>query len=336
MPIIRQEHHKAFANRRKPCNMTVVMNITIHPDATPWLLLIFSLPSKKGSERVGIWRKLQKYGTLSLRNSGYVLPTSPTNHERFEWLAASIRGSKGEASVLQVRSIDDLPNEVLKQRFREERKADYMALIREVQAFKRADPTSPAQLARLKRRLNEIIEIDFFESALRGKAQEALLQAERPVTPAPRPGKGRLARADYRNRLWLTRPRPGIDRIAAAWLIKSFIDPKAIFIFDTDADSHPDAVPFDMYQGRGFGHEGENCTFETIVHRFAIRDKKVGLIAKAIHDADVEDDKYGRNEGIVVNQILKGWANQGIADEELMRRGMEVIEGLYRSTSERS
>ena len=309
------------------------MDITAKRDATPWLLLIFSLPSKKGSERVGIWRKLRKYGTLSLRNSGYVLPNSPANQERFEWIAASIRGSKGEASVLQVRSIDDLPNEVLKERFREERKPDYMAMIREVQAFKRADSATPAQLARLKRRLNEIVEIDFFDSPLRGKAQEALLQAERPVTPAARPGKGRVAKADYQNRLWLTRPRPGIDRSASAWLIKRFIDPKAIFIFDTDAGAHPDAVPFDMYQSGGFGHEGENCTFETLVDRFGIRDKKVGLIARAIHDADIEDDKYGRNEGIVIDEVLNGWASQGINDEELMRRGMDVIEGLYGSIS---
>lgn len=309
------------------------MNITPQKDATPWLLLIFSLPAKKGSERVSIWRKLRKYGTLSLRNSGYVLPNNPANQERFEWLAASIRGFKGEASVLQVRSIDDLPNEVLKERFRDERKPDYSAFIREVQGVKHSDPASSAQLARLKRRLNEIVEIDFFESPLRGKAQEALLRAERLTLPAAGPGKGRVSKADYLNRLWLTRPQPGIDRTASGWLIRRFIDPKAVFIFDTDSGAHPDAVPFDMYQSGGFAHEGESCTFEALCNRFGIRDKRVSLIAKAIHDADIEDDKYGRNEGIVINQVLKGWASQGISDEELMRRGMDVIEGLYRSIS---
>lgn len=307
------------------------MDITRERNLAPWLLLIFSLPSKKGTERVGIWRKLQKYGALSLRNSGYLLPNNPANQERFEWLAASIRGFKGQASVLQVRSIDDLPHETLKERFRDERNPDYAAVIREIQAVKHSDPGSSAQLARLKRRLGEIIEIDFFESPLRGKAQEALLRAERPIPRATRPGKGRVATEDYQNRLWLTRPRPGIDRTASGWLIKRFIDPKAVFIFDSDASAHPDAVPFDMYQSGGFGHEGENCTFEHLCSRFGIRDKKVGLIAKAIHDADLEDDKYGRQEGIVINQVLKGWAGQGINDEELMRRGMDVIEGLYRS-----
>src|SRR5947208_768847 len=108
------------------------MNITSRRGAVPWLLLIFSLPSKQGSERVGVWRKLQKYGTLPLRNSGYVLPNTPVNQERLEWLATAIRGFKGEASVLQVRAIDDLPDDVLKGKFREERKSDYLEVIREL------------------------------------------------------------------------------------------------------------------------------------------------------------------------------------------------------------
>src|SRR5258707_7165129 len=112
------------------------MNITSTQESARWLLLIFSLPSKKASQRVGIWRKLQKYGTLSLRNSGYVLPNIPVNQERLEWLATAIRGFKGEASVLQVQAIDDLPADMLKERFREERKTVYTALIREIQQLK--------------------------------------------------------------------------------------------------------------------------------------------------------------------------------------------------------
>ena len=49
-------------------------------------------------------------------------------------------------------------------------------------------------------------------------------------------------------RLWLTRPPPRIDRVASGWLITRFIDLKVVFIFDSDADPHPDSVPFDMYQ----------------------------------------------------------------------------------------
>lgn len=308
-----------------------VMNITSTRRAAPWLLLIFSLPSKKGSERVGVWRKLQKYGTLPLRNSGYVLPNTPVNQERFEWLATTIRGFKGEASVLQVRAIDDLPDDALKGKFREERKSDYVQVIRELQSLKSAQPGFSAQLSRIKKRVEEIVAIDFFESPLRTKVKEALLRTERPATQAVLPCKGRLSRQDYQNRVWLTRPRPGIDRTASGWLIRRFIDAKAVFTFDSHAEAHPDAVPFDMYHAGGFGHEGDNCTFETLCNRFSIRDKKVSLVAKAVHDADLEDEQFGRDEGIVINQVLKGWADQGLTDEELLRRGMDVIEGLYRS-----
>jgi hypothetical protein len=122
-----------------------------------------------------------------------------------------------------------------------------------------------------------------------------------------------------------------IHRVSSAWLIKKYIDPNATFTFDKTGDAHPGAVPFDMYQPGGFGHEGDRCSFETLCAHFAIRDRKVLLVAKAIHDADLEDEKYGRNEGVVINQILKGWADQGIENDEILLRGMHVIEGLYRS-----
>ena len=84
-----------------------------------------------------------------------------------------------------------------------------------------------------------------------------------------------------------------------------------------------------MFQGNGFGHEGDRCTFETLCLSFGITDKKVLLIAEAIHDADLEDAKFGRVEGETINQILKGWAKQAIPDDELLRRGIDLIEGLY-------
>jgi hypothetical protein len=307
------------------------MNITNDAKSAPWLLLIFSLPSTRASERVGIWRKLQKYGALALRKSGYMLPNTPVNQERFEWLATAIRGFKGEASVLEVQAIDDLPTDVLREQFREERKPDYAAFIREVQQLKPSAQGFSTQLARLKRRLEEIAEIDFFESPLKAKAEEAIYKAEHPATVRERVGKGRVSKMEYQNRAWITRPRPGIDRVSSAWLIKRFIDSKASFLFDSNPGVHPEAVPFDMYQAGGFGHEGERCTFETLYARFGLADKKVRLIGQAIHDADLDDEKFGRTEGITINQILKGWAKQGLPDDELLRRGMELIEGLYHS-----
>jgi hypothetical protein len=206
-------------------------------------------------------------------------------------------------------------------------------LIREIQALKPSQSAFSTQLAQLKRRLEEIIEIDFFESPPRAKAQETLHVAERPAGSPIRTRKGQLNKDDFQGRAWITRPRPSIDQVSSGWLIRKFVDSKAEFIFGSRADVQPEAAPFDMYESRGFGHEPDNCTFETLCRRFGIRDRKVSLLAKAIHDADLEDEKFGRNEGIVINHVLKGWADQGLTDEELMRRGMDVIDGLYHSSA---
>ena len=92
------------------------------------------------------------------------------------------------------------------------------------------------------------------------------------------------------------------------------------------------AVPFDMFHREGFGHRGEDCTFETLKKQFRIKDARVAVIGQIIHDADLLDDRFGRKEGYGVDAILRGWARQGISDDKLLERGMELMEGLYRAT----
>jgi hypothetical protein len=293
--------------------------------------MVFTLPSSKASERVQIWRKLQKFGSMPFRNAGYMLPNTPENLERFEWIVTEIRGHQGEASVLQIHSVDDPSDTGLQDQFRQLREADYTALIKEVQKLRPSARGTSSQVPRLKRRYEELSAIDFFGSPLRKKAEEALSQAERPNAKVEVALVNKVSKNDYQRRTWITRPRPGIDRVSSAWLILRFIDPKAKFIFGADAKVHAKAVPFDMFQGIGFGHEADRCTFETLCLCFGITDKKVMLIAQAIHDADLEDAKFRRGEGETMNQILQGWAKQAVPDDELLRRGIDLIEGLYNS-----
>ncbi len=307
------------------------MTITSQSEGSPWLLLVFTLPSSKASERVGIWRKLQKFGSIPLRNAGYVLPNHPVNQERFEWLATAIRSFKGEASIIHIQAIDDLPPRVLQEQFRQARATDYEALIEETRKLKPAAKGAWAQLPRLRRRYEEIVVIDFFESPMRGKAEEALMRAEQPRVKGEKTKTAKAFKADFQNQIWMTRPRPGIDRVSSAWLIARFIDPRATFLFGSDPAAKEGAIPFDMFQAAGFGHEGDSCTFETLCRAFRVTGKKVQLIAQSIHDADLEDDKFGRSEGKLINQILQGWAKQAVPDEELLRRGIDLIEGLYHS-----
>lgn len=303
---------------------------TNNNDRVPWLLLVFSLPTSRASQRVEVWRKLQRYGVLALRSSGYVLPNSAANQEKLEWLATAIRNYKGQASVVQVQAFDDLPEQKLKQLFMEARSKDYESLLRDLKKLVALSPARrPAgRLSRLRRRFQEISAIDFFQSPLRGRVEALLARSEESDGARPVSRSKSKAR-EYLNRVWMTRPRPGIDRVSSAWLIRRFIDPKARFVFGDDAADHPEAVPFDMFHAEGFGHRGEDCTFETLCKQFAIREAKVRKVAQMIHDADLGDEKFGRVEALGIDQVLNGWANQGVADEELLQRGMDLIEGLY-------
>ena len=296
------------------------------------MLLVFSLPTRSATQRVEVWRKLQRYGMLALRSSGHVLPNRSANQERMEWLATAIRAYKGQASVVQVHSFDDLPEARLKELFLEARTRDYQKLLQEAKKFLAlsAARRPGGRLKRIRRRFLELQDIDFFGNPLRPKLEILLAQADE--SEAAKSGRKTKRKGDEcTNRIWVTRPRPGIDRVSSAWLIRRFIDAKARFVFATEPSAHPDAIPFDMFGPEGFGHRGEDCTFETLCKQFAIRERGVRRMAQIIHDADLGDEKFGRTEGHGLDKVLNGWAKQGLSDDELMQRGMDLIEGLYES-----
>src|SRR5437660_9726954 len=209
--------------------------MTVRREPKPgWLLLAFTLPTKCASQRVEVWRKLQRFGTVPLGNSGYLLPNSPSNEERFEWLATAIRKYGGDASVVRVESIDNLSRPRLIGRFAEARAREYRELIRELQRFSstRVEGKGAGRLSRLRNRFQEIVDVDFFDSPLQKRVQELLEQAAR--SHAAKSGaatNSKINPKDYRGRVWVTRPRPGVDRCASAWLIRHFIDRKARFAF---------------------------------------------------------------------------------------------------------
>jgi len=297
---------------------------TANQDRPEWLLLLFTLPASQASRRVEIWRKLKKYGALSFRSSGYLLPDTPPNHERFEWLSAAIRKYKGEASVAKLFAIDDLPPDDLRRLFIEARTKDYEALLRDIKKNK-----AGVNLPRMRRHLQEIVDIDFFDSPMRSRVETALAALESPAVESKK--KVRHAKREFKSRIWVTRPRPGIDRVSSAWLIRKRIDPAAKFAFTNDAKSIPEAIPFDMFNVGGFTHQGDNCTFETLCNEFGLRDHKIKALAEIIHDADLSDEKFGRIEGIGLDHVLTGWAQEDLSDGELLKRGMDLIEGLVRT-----
>ena len=305
-------------------------------DPGSWLFLLFNLPAKNSSDRVKIWRRLKKFGAIQLKTSTYVLPDQPVHYERFQRLAKEIVDHGGESALVRVKDIEGTPYPALVAMFNEARAREYdeiaepLTLLIKTTKGRRISPdTFAGQLQKLRQRFQEVYEIDFFQSS-RGEDLNRLLQKAESLESKKGKSepKERLRAENYRGKIWITRPRPEIDRVGSAWLIRNFIDPEAKFIFAQIPAKQKGAVRYGMIDAE-FGHHSDCCTFETLIERFGIRERAVLRVAEIIHDADLEDDKFHRVEGFGIDQILKGWAKQGMGDEEILVRGFQCLDGLH-------
>ncbi len=299
---------------------------------TKWILLLYELPTTKSSERVNLWRRLKKFGALSLKTSAYLLPDSPGHLERFQWLAQQIRDGGGEATLIRVSEIENLSAGAVIALFNEARASDYQELISSLRELlkhnrKRRSESFSTELEKLRARFGELREIDFFDSP-RAHDVETLLQS------AEKSGAGKSAAApplsakDYTGKTWLTRPRPEIDRVGSAWLIRNFIDSEAKFVFGSSP--RKSAIPYDMLDVE-FTHHGEDCTFETLLKSFRIEDKAVRILGEMIHDADLEDDKFRRADCVGLQRMFIGWAKLGLSDHEILEKGFGCFDALKAS-----
>jgi hypothetical protein len=298
--------------------------------ATSWLLLLYSLPTNRNTERVAVWRRLKKLGAVQIKTSTYLLPDEAAQHEQFQWLAKQIRDYGGDSTLVRAQEIEGLTRERVISLFNAARDKEYVDLKKALQSFvlrrRKSDAEFAAtQLERLTKQFRELRQIDFFDSPRGHDVAMLLRRAEGPK----RSLKLRTLDAkQYREKTWLTRPRPEIDRVGSAWLISKFIDSKAKFVFAPTVQAVPEAIPFDMLDAE-FSHHGNCCTFETLTKRFAISDKAVAKIGEMIHDADLDDAKFQRVEAVGIDRVLKGWAKQGVPDDEILRRGFECFDALY-------
>ena len=298
--------------------------------ATSWLLLLFSLPTNRNTERVAVWRRLKKMGAVQIKTSTYLLPDEPAQYEQFQWLAKQIRDYGGDSTLVRAQEIEGLNKEKVIAMFNDVRAKDYGQLRRALQSFiahrKKIDAEeAAAELERLTHQFREIRAVDFFDSPRGHDIAMLLRRAEGPRRARPLEV---LDKKQYQGKTWLTRPRPEIDRVGSAWLVSKFIDRKPKFVFSPTAEAVPDAIPFDMLDAE-FSHHGNNCTFETLTKRFAISDKSLVKIGEMIHDADLDDARFQRVEAVGIDRVLKGWAKEGLSDQEILRRGFECFDALY-------
>jgi len=308
-----------------------------------WLLLIHQLPAKPAYLRVKIWRRLQGIGAVPVKNSVYALPVSEQTQEDFEWLRREIAEGGGEAMVCEARLIEGLSDQEVRMLFDKARDADYEAVATEARTLAAGlkKPPSPerraevkAQLSRLRNRLTQVVAIDFFGANGRETAEGLLAGLEAKLAdnefPDAAPRSDAAQRDMLKGKTWVTRKGVHVDRIASAWLIRRFIDPDARLKFVPPRGYKPlsGELRFDMFEAE-FTHEGDRCTFEVLLTRAGLRDAALRAIAEIVHDIDLKDAKFRRDETAGIATLITGLAMETADDDARIARGTEIFDSLY-------
>jgi hypothetical protein len=277
---------------------------------------------------------------MAIKNSVYVLPRGDSRMEDFQWIRREILTGGGEAAILEAQLLDGLSDQEVEELFRAARAAEYELVVKEARSLakqirgrlsaeRRQQLEAPTQ--RLEQRLADIAALDFFAAAGREVAS-GLVQALRSAL-LPADGKAAVDSAQrsgaYEGRTWVTRTGIHVDRIASAWLIQRWIDPRAIFKFVPPKGYTPEKgeVRFDMFDAE-FGHEGDRCTFETLCARFGLGEAGLAPIAEIVHDIDLKDEKFGRAEAPGVAAQIIGIASLHRADDARLQQGSQLFEQL--------
>ena len=305
-----------------------------------WVLLALQLPATPSNARVKTWRRLQQLGAVPVKHAVYVLPASTQAVEDFAWLGREVKALGGQATVFQADAVDATSDSDIIDTFRRTRAVDYKQLLGELRTLKGRRPARRGSslmkaIRAFRERLAAIHAIDFFAAPGRDEVETLLAEVEREAH------KGRTVSTDhapavlldrkaFNGRVWVTRPRPGVDRFACAWFIRRFIDADAQFDFITDGEPAGNAIAFDMYDV-GFRHEGDRCTFEVLLLRFGAQDAAVRKIGEIVHDIDLKDDRYRSPQGPTISLLIDGLRASFADDHELLQQGVRLFEALYQA-----
>jgi hypothetical protein len=301
-----------------------------------WLILVHRIPSRPLYLRAKMRQRLADIGAVAVKNSVYLLPHGTDALEDLQWIAQEIEAGGGDAHLFEGDFVDGVANETAVAQFRQARDHDYAALAADANAAMKAARSAAAvpELAsahmRLVRRLEEIRRVDFFDAEGRATAEEAVAAIDKRLT-RDRKEKTRMLKAkpELQGKTWVTRPGVKVDRMASAWFIRRFVDPRARFRFeDPSVPPRENQLRFDMVGG-DFTHEEDRCTFETLVGRVGLPDKGVRAIAEIVHDLDLKDGKFGRAESAGVRSMLDGLMARTASDEERIERALVFFDDLH-------
>jgi hypothetical protein len=309
-----------------------------------WIVLSYSLPSTpRSSPRVALWRRLRRLGAISPTGGVHILPEQEECIEAFQWLAQEIRQTQGEALVMRVEQFDGLTDSQLIELFRLARDEEYGDIEAQLVTLEQAASTVAGSEARsdlldnldkLRRRHADIKRVDYFNSpageriaARLTAVQQSLVANQTVMVDVPA-----ATLAEYQNKRWVTRPRPHVDRLACVWLIRRFINPNAVIRYALEPE--PGEISFDMSNAH-FGHQGQFCTFETMIRAFQLNAPGLQSMAEIVHEIDLRDGQYIHPELSGVDTILKGWLMTQFSDVELEAHGIALFEGLYTMFSQK-
>jgi hypothetical protein len=304
-----------------------------------WLMLITAVPSKPDYLRVKLRRRVQRLGAVGLKGAVYLLPENADALESFQWLRREILADGGEATVCLAQLVDGMSDADVMALFNQDRDAEYQAFVAACREFEAgwpagavgddaARPALIAERARLHRRLEEILGRDYFTAAHREDAMQAIERIAVLDIATPKASTSRNSSMAYHGRTWATRAGVKVDRIASAWLILRKIDPAAKFVFVAQGDPVPKgSVQFDMFDGE-FTHDGNRCTFEVLLDRFAITEPAFTALGQMVHDIDLHDDTFGRPETAGLASMINGIASRISGDDERLLEGARLLDVL--------
>lgn len=293
-----------------------------------WLILVHRIPPRPLYLRAKIRQRLATAGAVAVKNAVYLLPQNAEALEDLQWIAQEIVAGGGDAHLFEGDFVDGVAGDSAVAQFRETRDADYAAVTTEARGALRARTDLAAAHARLSRRLDEIKNIDFFKASGRAAAEKAVAAIEARLKKDQKEETMPQANPELRGKTWVTRPDIHIDRLASAWFIRRFIDPKARFRFDAKAKPRDGEIRFDMVGG-DFTHEEDRCTLETLVRRVGLPDKGVRAIAEIVHDLDLKEAKFDRAETAGVRTMIEGVVSRFANDTERIERALPLFDDLH-------
>jgi hypothetical protein len=304
-----------------------------------FIALLTSLPTGNSTLRMRLWRALKDAGCGVLRDGVYVLPADAPQAAALAEVEAAVRAAGGFAMTAELNVKSAAHHDHVRKLFdRSEEYGALVALIADARArVRRLGKRKADTLAqRLHRAFEELSAVDFYPGQANLQAKDALEGLDRETQQLyaggePRAARGkvrRLDRAKYRNRVWVTRKDPWVDRLASAWLIRRFIDPQARFKWvDRPKERPKGAVGFD-FDGADFTHVGNRVTFEVLLSSFGLEDDPaLGRIAAIVHFLDVGGIPVEGAKGVEL--VLKGARDSATHDDDLALAAGKVFDHVY-------